>query len=50
MVCIVCITNMLLRWVFAASISGTGKEGRREGWFEVTKETEHHRWENLRRF
>lgn len=27
MACIVCIINMLLRWVFPASVSGNGREG-----------------------
>lgn len=48
--CIVCITNRLLQWVSPASISGRSRKGRRDGWLEVTKETEHHRSENLRRF
>lgn len=45
-----CITNLLLQWVFPAWISGKDKERKEEGWFDVTKETEHHESENLRSF
>lgn len=48
--CIECITDMLLQWVFPAWISGKGRKKKEEGWFEVTKETEHQKPENLRWF
>lgn len=48
MACIECITNMLLQWVFPAWISGKDRQRKEEGWFEVTKETKHHKSENLR--